>query len=188
MEEPLEKWLESARQGDAEAKEEMLEALMTRLYPLCVKMAGNKYDAEDCLQKSLIRILDNLDNFHGKSSFFTWCYRITINICYDFLRSKSRCKEDLWDDTEREFPVHSTNTKQAAEEIEQAETMKKIRAALLRLPDAYRDTVILFEIDGYSVKEIAVMQEISQGTVKSRLSRGRSLLALELESSGIEIF
>ncbi|NLB10158.1 MAG: RNA polymerase sigma factor [Clostridiaceae bacterium] len=187
MKEPLEKWLESARQGDARAREEMLEVLMTRLYPLCVKMTGNQYDAEDCLQNSLLRILDNLDNFSGRSSFFTWCYRIAINICYDFLRSKTRRKEDLWDEREMEFPVHNPNSQQAAEETEQDETVERIRAALVNLPDVYRDTVILYEIGGYSIKEIAAKQDISQGTVKSRLSRGRSLLALELENSGIEI-
>lgn len=187
MEDAGGKWLESAKQGDAGAREQMLEVLMTRLYPLCVKMTGNQYDAEDCLQNSLLRILNNLNSFSGRSSFFTWCYRVTINICHDFLRHKTRRKEDLWDDKIMEYPVYNPKSQETAENVEQDETVNKIRTSLLRLPEAYRDTVILYEIGGYSIKEIAVLQDISEGTVKSRLSRGRSLLAEEIEDSGIEI-
>lgn len=179
MKAPWIQWLQAAKEGDPEAINQMLEALMSRLYPLCLKMTSNSFDAEDCLQNSLIRIMNSLNSFAGKASFFTWCYRITINICYDFLRQKSRQKEDLWADDYSGLPVQ--NQIPVSEEAERTETVSEIRAALLSLPEPFRDTVILFELGGFSVNEIAALQDVPAGTVKSRLSRGRAQLAQNMQ-------
>lgn len=172
-------WLQAAKAGDSEAIDQMLEALMSRLYPLCLKMTSNSFDAEDCLQNSLIRIMNSLNSFAGKASFFTWCYRITINICYDFLRHKSRQQEDLWADDYA--GLSAQNQIPVSEEAERAEIVSEIRAALLCLSEPFRDTVILYELGGFSVNEIATLQEIPAGTVKSRLSRGRAQLAQTIQ-------
>ncbi|HHV42691.1 MAG TPA: RNA polymerase sigma factor [Clostridiaceae bacterium] len=182
MEESWEQWLEASRLGDAEAIDEMLEALMDRLYPLCLKMTGQVHDAEDCLQNSLIRIMNSLDSFSGKSSFFTWCYRITINICYDFLRQKSRQNEELWDEGSRSFPLRENQQNPVLDEVERAEKVELIREGLLNVGEPYRDTLILYELGEFSIAEIASLQDIALGTVKSRLSRGRIQLAQYLRN------
>ncbi len=180
-------YLKKIKEGDLFAREDLIEDLMPRLYPLCLKMAGNSYDAEDCLQNALVRILEKIDSFTGKSSFYTWAYRICLNICYDYFRHKKRKKEDLWDDRQAEYPVHQADRDQAADLLEQKEAVKQIREALLSLPERYRETLILFELGDFGIKEIAGLQNIPQGTVKSRLSRGRVLLAELLEDLKIEV-
>ncbi len=182
------KWqdlLLSARKGDMAALDSLVEKLMPKLYPVCLSMLRNSFDAEDLLQEALIRIMGSLDKFTGKSSFYTWAYRITVNCCLDFFRKEKRkATISLEEKVASGVIAPRTDAADPAELLEHKEIVERVQSALATVPEIYRDIVILFDISGMSLNEVAEFMNVPVGTVKSRLYRGRKLLGQVLREEG----
>ena len=168
------------RGGDTEAFEQLVLEHQNKVYSLALRMLGNEEDARDMAQEAFVRAYTSLAGFRGDSKFSVWLYRLTSNICIDFLRSRQRHQTvSLTYDTEDseggqlEIPDERFTPEAGLERSE-------LRSAVLRgldsLSPEFRNILLLREIDGLSYGEISRALDLEEGTVKSRIFRARKKL------------
>lgn len=176
------KLIDAAIAGDSSAFERLIEPLEGRIYAVALRMCGNREDAQDCMQESMIRIYRALSSFKGQSSFSTWIYRITMNTCLDKLRRrKARRSTSL--DTLLDSgwsPTDETDTPER--HAIQSEQRRTLERAIAELPEDMRAAVVLRDVQGLAYDEIASALNVNVGTVKSRISRGRERLREKLSA------
>ncbi len=154
---------------------------------LCVRMLGDAQRGEDLAQEAFIKVYSKRADYRPSSKFSTYAWRVALNLCYDELRRLKRrpetplesdCDEDgeCFSLLDRQSPVESTPVS-VMEEREKAEL---VRTALQKLPEQYRSVVVLRHFEGLKFREIAEVLEIPEGTVKSRMVEGLSLLSESL--------
>jgi RNA polymerase sigma-70 factor, ECF subfamily len=143
-----------------------------RIFGLALRMLGNRSDALDATQDAFVSAFRRARSFRGESSFGTWLYRIGINACRDLLRAKARLPEPRAD-PEPEEPTASVD-----QEVLDRITVSR---ALASLPEEYARAVAFHDLGGVPYEEIAETEVVPVGTIKSRISRGRRMLAQALE-------
>ena len=167
--------IKRAQQGDRKALEELIMRCEKRVYNTAFRFMGNEADASDMAQEALIKLYRNISSFKFKSTLSSWAYRITVNVCMDGLRKKKRAPLSLEHSLENGISLEDS-TDGPEENALCAETKEDIQKALNLLSDSYKSVVIMRDIDGLSYEEIAELLDISIGTVKSRINRGRQQL------------
>ena len=171
--------VERARAGDHDAFEQLVQQYERKVYITAHRLMGIDADAMDASQEVFIRVYRFLDTFNAESSFSTWLYRITINVCKDMLPL------ELEDEENGTFVNEiSDSTYDPVEIYERAELRQVIRTGIDALPETYKQIILLRDIAGLSYEEIADTLQIEIGTVKSRLSRARERLRNYLLQSG----
>lgn len=169
--------IDRARTGDGDAFGDLMDAYLQRIYRLCCGLTGNPQDAEDCVQETFLKAFRALPAYQAKSSFYTWIYRIAVNVCLDFQRTLAHKPAFSIDQTfgEDEMPLQIVDN--ALLPDEQA-INHELGAALVeqigRLQEPMRDVLVLRDIEGLTYEEIARLLNLSEGTVKSRIFRARS--------------
>lgn len=167
----------AAQAGDRGALTKLLERHYDRVRAVCVRIAGSTRDGDDAAQEAMIRIVNNLSSFDGRSSFGTWTYRIATNAAIDELRRRQRRgRLSLVDDDEAPELVDPTS----AEPIEAFESHLELADALRTLPEEFRTPVILRDVADLDYEQIAATLDVPLGTVKSRIARGRRMLREQL--------
>lgn len=176
--------------GDPEAFGELFARHRDRLWAVALRTMGNREDAADALQDALISAFRRAGSFRGDSQVTTWLHRIVVNACLDRLRAlKVRQADALPDDLEEHVGRGSTHTISAVEQPDDAalatERRERVLAALATLPADQRAALVLVDMEGYPVADVAVMLDCAVGTVKSRCARGRRRLAALLTEYGV---
>lgn len=169
---------------DEAAFEELIRQYEKKVYTLCFRMCGNSEDAEEAAQDAFLALWRGIDRFRQESSLSTWIYRLATNACIDTLRRRKKQSGSASLDDEELFVDAVDTSPQPQETVEHRETQKLLQEGLSALPEEYRKVLILREIEGLSYTEIAESASIELGTVKSRISRGRSLLRNFLSGNG----
>lgn len=169
---------------DEAAFEELIRQYEKKVYTLCFRMCGNSEDAEEAAQDAFLALWRGIDRFRQESSLSTWIYRLATNACIDTLRRRKKQSGSVSLDDEELFVDAVDTSPQPQETVEHRETQKLLQVGLSALPEEYRKVLILREIEGLSYTEIAESASIELGTVKSRISRGRSLLRNFLSGNG----
>jgi RNA polymerase sigma-70 factor (ECF subfamily) len=178
-----EKLVLAAIAGHDDAFALLVTPYLPRVHGLAMRLLDDREEAEDAIQETLLRAHAHLPAFRGSSSFATWFYRIAANACRDALRRRvvreraiafSRI-DRLWAD--ERYAVDPERIVLAAE------NQQVIERALGRLPPLYRATVLLHEVDGLTLKEIATLLQTPLPTVKSRLQRARTALVTLLDEA-----
>lgn len=169
---------------DEAAFEELIRQYEKKVYTLCFRMCGNSEDAEEAAQDAFLALWRGIDRFRQESSLSTWIYRLATNACIDTLRRRKKQSGSVSLDDEELFVDAVDTSPQPQETVEHRETQKLLQEGLSALPEEYRKVIILREIEGLSYTEIAESASIELGTVKSRISRGRSLLRNFLSGNG----
>ena len=169
---------------DEAAFEELIRQYEKKVYTLCFRMCGNSEDAEEAAQDAFLALWRGIDRFRQESSLSTWIYRLATNACIDTLRGRKKQSGSVSLDDEELFVDAVDTSPQPQETVEHRETQKLLQEGLSALPEEYRKVLILREIEGLSYTEIAESASIELGTVKSRISRGRSLLRNFLSGNG----
>ena len=169
---------------DEAAFEELIRQYEKKVYTLCFRMCGNSEDAEEAAQDAFLALWRGIDRFRQESSLSTWIYRLATNACIDTLRRRKKQSGSVSLDDEELFVDAVDTSPQPQETVEHRETQKLLQEGLSALPEEYRTVLILREIEGLSYTEIAESASIELGTVKSRISRGRSLLRNFLSGNG----
>lgn len=169
---------------DEAAFEELIRQYEKKVYTLCFRMCGNSEDAEEAAQDAFLALWRGIDRFRQESSLSTWIYRLAMNACIDTLRRRKKQSGSVSLDDEELFVDAVDTSPQPQETVEHRETQKLLQEGLSALPEEYRKVLILREIEGLSYTEIAESASIELGTVKSRISRGRSLLRNFLSGNG----
>ncbi|NCE65236.1 sigma-70 family RNA polymerase sigma factor [Pseudoflavonifractor sp. 524-17] len=178
-----------AQAGDEEAFAALVEQNQTRVYHLALRLTGSPDDAAELTQEAFLSAWRGLGKFQGGSSFSTWLYRLTNNLCIDFLRREKRRRslsmtvslDDEEEGRQADLPDDRYNPHLAAERKELGEA---IRAGLASLTPEHRAVLVLREFDGLSYSEIAQLLSLEEGTVKSRIARARLALRNYLISTG----
>jgi RNA polymerase sigma-70 factor (ECF subfamily) len=147
-------------------------------------MTGQREQAEDLTQEIFLRVYERLNTFQGQATFATWFYRIALNHSLNYCRNERRRRRTVAnpDEGQATVLVELRVVEQADATLLRKEIQQQLRSALLSLKPEIRALILLKEIEGLSYEEIAERLECSPGTVASRLSRGRRLLARKLES------
>ena len=167
--------IKRAQKGDAKAFAKLIEQEQHRLYTLAIRELGSKSDAEDAVQEALIRAWRALPRFRNDSRFSTWIYRIQINAIHDQRSKQARHSSQPLDYTHEQADPRDA--------LHAEELSSDLQKALNCLDDTYRASVILSDIVGMPYSEIACTLGIAEGTVKSRIFRGRAELARLLGTS-----
>ena len=174
--------------GDKNAFEGLVLVNQKNVYNLALKMTRNEEDALDISQEAFIKAFRQLRNFRGDSRFSVWMYRLTYNLCIDFLRKKPKNNTVplLFEDEGGETtPLEIPDIRNLPEDnILRKEVRKNIDESIKELPLKHREVLVMREIASMSYDEIAKTLRINEGTVKSRLARARLKLIDILKEKG----
>jgi RNA polymerase sigma-70 factor (ECF subfamily) len=186
------------RSGDQRAFKQLVERYQRKVYSVALGMVKDKEEAMDVAQEAFVKVYKYLDHFKADSSFYTWLYRITVNICIDVVRKRGAMKGEAveFDETLQLDTAEAnigalgsrlgTNPQKSALRRELAQ---KIEEALQELPEKHRAILLLREVEGMSYEDLSRTLDVPKGTVMSRLFHARAkvqkLLSeyLELEES-----
>lgn len=161
-----------ARQGDADAFRALYEAHVGRVFALCLRLSGERGQAEELTQDVFVRVWEQLNSFRGDSAFGTWLHRVAVNEVLGRFRARGRRSR------------HET-----AEDLDQLDPPAPrggpppidLEAAIGRLPPGARQVFVLYDIEGFQHEEIATLTGIAIGTSKAQLHRARRLLRESLD-------
>lgn len=174
--------VQRVRQGDQRAFKLLVERYQRKVYSVALGMVKDKEEARDVAQEAFVKVYKYLEHFKGDASFYTWLYRITVNICIDVLRKKGSGRDEHveFDESVRMDTSEAnlgalgtklgTNPQKAALRKELAD---KITAAIGQIPEAHRQILLLREVEGMSYEDLARTLDIPKGTVMSRLFHAR---------------
>lgn len=172
--------VEKAVRGDAKAFRSLVERYQRKVYSIAYGIVRNPDTALDVTQDAFVKIHRNLATFKGDSSFYTWVYRIVLNLCIDRKRRERRQAEVDYDDAlahEEGFTdgptLASTGIDNPAKAAQRKELLEHMDKALATLSDEHKAILLLREVDGLSYEELAETLDIPKGTVMSRLFHAR---------------
>jgi RNA polymerase sigma-70 factor (ECF subfamily) len=177
-----------AKAGDRRAFERLVAKYQRRAFAVAMGYLKNPEDAMDAAQDAFVKVFRNIQGFKGDSSFYTWLYRIVVNVCIDHIRKHRKARNVEYDETfRRRDEAHvdplSGNTRPmhpgAAAESKQLHGV--LAEALEQLSENHRTIIVLREVEGLSYEEIAEIMECHLGTVMSRLHHARKNLQTALK-------
>ena len=174
-----------ARKSDQRAIEDLVHRYQQKAYAIAYHFTdGNVQDAEDFTQEAFLRAFQNLETFRGDSSFYTWFYRILVNVCLDGRRQRNRLQKIFlpwqWKSTKKGLSPEERPDPEAHERslkiISEKELSRGIREAVKSLPEKQRLAFELKALHGMSIQEAASVMGTAEGTVKSHLFRATQFL------------
>ncbi len=184
--------IQQCQAGDSAALERLITKYKDRLYNAVLRICGNKEDAAELTQDAFVRIIENLHRFQGRSSFYTWAFRIAVNLTLNFCRRRVRIETgsldaELGGDSEqaktalRNYLADST-VRDPVEIAQNKEQVDLIVRAINNLDTDHKAIIVLRDIEGMDYAQIARILDVELGTVKSRLARARANLRANLEA------
>ena len=178
--------IKRAAGGDDTAFEQLMNQYQKPVYNLAYRMCGNADDAFDLSQEAFLNAWKGLKGFQFQSSFSTWLYRLTSNVCLSYLRSKKRKSAVslvFLDDEEEEQEWEIADSAPLPEEQTiSKEERRQVESALNSLEVEYREALALSVYSGLSYQQIAEIQGVQEGTVKSRIFRAREKIRRIIQS------
>ena len=179
--------VERVRNGDRAAFQLLFRKYNRRAYAVALGVLKRPDDAMDVVQEAFIKVHKNIGTFQGASSFYTWLYRIVMNLAIDHIRRKRKIVE--WGD---DVPLHEVagdgslvpkvEDAHPGRSVERRELSDKIRQALDTLPEYHRAVILLREVEGMSYEEMAEVLDVPKGTIMSRLFHARRKMQEQLNS------
>jgi RNA polymerase sigma-70 factor (ECF subfamily) len=172
----LEKLIARAQGGDVRAFEALVAGHLAQVRRFARAFAPTESDADDLAQEALVKVYRNLRLFRYQASFTTWLYTVVRNTLLDFVRSRAgraRAREVALES------AHFSGAEDGAradEQLAAEEERRRVWRALRQVALEFRTAVVLFDLEGHSYDEVAVIEGVPVGTIKSRLARGREHL------------
>lgn len=180
--------IERVQRGEDEAFSDLMALHEKQVYNLCLRMTGNPEDAQDLAQEAFLKAWRGLQFYKFESSFSTWLYRLTSNVCIDFLRQQKRrsalsltVTDEQGEEAELEVPDAEPLPEQ---QVIHREDRQAIANAMSELEEEYRLALTLRVVDDLPYEQIADVLDLKVGTVKSRIARARMKLKKILQESG----
>lgn len=170
-----------AQNGDRAAFAGLFERYHRRVYAVALSVLKSPQDAHDVVQEAFVKVHRHLTDFQGASSFYTWLYRITMNLAIDQLRRRKTMRQVDYDDTlgraeQTDDPAHVAPVMDGADPGKthsRKELAAKLQSALATLPPYHQQVILLREVEGLSYEEIATIMKVPKGTIMSRLFHAR---------------
>jgi RNA polymerase sigma-70 factor (ECF subfamily) len=173
--------VEMVKEGHANAFNTLVNRYRERVYNVVYNMTSNREDANDVTQEVFVKAFQNIHRFRQKSTFFTWLYRIAVNTAISFIK-KARNRQYFSLENLEEEGVSGklaeilSSKKHSRRSLMMRELQEKLNEALQKLSVKHRTTIVLYEIEGLSHKEIGTILKCSEGTVRSRLHYAKNEL------------
>ncbi len=167
--------IKGLKKGKEDAYRQIVRDYGNKLMRTCFLMLGNREEAEDVVQETFIKVFEKVGDFRENSGLYTWIYTIALNLSRDRLRKKTDvlALQDEW--------TGNDDVESYVEESVDREVLKK---ELFKLHPMYMEAMVLFYFEELSIKEISKLLDEKEGTIKSRLSRGRNILKDSLLKGG----
>ena len=163
-------------EGDRRAFDQLMRAHEDRVFAVCLRILTDRDAALDAVQETFITVYRKAKQFSGASAFSTWLYRIAVNTCYDQLRRSRRHQA-------QPLPEGADPADRRTEEtLSSVELRPDLEQALAELAPEFRTAVVLSDLEGLPLQTVAEALEVPIGTVKSRVFRGRRILAEHLRN------
>ncbi len=173
--------VKQCQRGDSEAMTCLIVKYQDRIYNTILKICNNSDDAAELTQDTFVKVIENITAFRGKSSFYTWLFRVAVNETINYCRRRFKVPMQSLDNGPSLAVLAESPENDPARLAQQKEVIKLLTDAIGRLDEEHRVVLILRDIEQMSYDQIAEVLEIEMGTVKSRLSRARALLRELLE-------
>lgn len=187
--------IERAKRGDHEAFRVLVERYQGRAYGLALRVLRDEEQARDAVQDAFLKVYGALAKFEGRSEFYTWLYRLVMNVCLDMKRRDRSGRHVEWEEERAVEIAQGAESLAPGGEgpdaggpvaaLERAQLREAMSRAIEALPDASRRTLELREIDGLSYAEIAAALGVPKGTVMSRLFHARRRVQAALIEAGV---
>ena len=172
--------IERCLSGDQQAWEQIVRQHWRKVFNVAYKFVGRHDEAEDLTQDIFLKIFKALHTFDRRANFQTWLISISRNLCIDHYRSVRKERETMARDVDASQLMPASRERSPYGELEQLDLRHRIREALAELPATLREAVVLRDLQEFSYQEIATRLHLPEGTVKSRINRGRLELARQL--------
>ena len=172
--------IERCLAGDQQAWEQIVRQHWRKVFNLAYKFVGRHDEAEDLTQDIFLKIFKALHTFDRRANFQTWLISISRNLCIDHYRSVRKERETMARDVDASQLAPPSRERGPYGELEQLDLRQRIRMALNELPPALREAVVLRDLQEFTYQEIADKLRLPEGTVKSRINRGRLELARQM--------
>jgi len=184
--------IEQCRRGDSAAMERLILKYQNRLYNVILRICSNPDDALELTQETFVKIIENIGRFQGKSSFYTWAFRIAMNLTINFCRKNARLGIRSLDSDESEIGDRTTQmlrdflsnekSPDPAGVAQNRELCQIVTQSIAKLDEDHRTILVLRDIEGMSYAQIAEVLGLEIGTVRSRISRARGKFKEILEA------
>ena len=167
--------IKNLKRGREEAYRQLIEEYGNKLLRTCYLILNDREEAEDVVQETFIKVFNKIDTFKEKSGLYTWIYAIALNLSRDRMRIKQDMLElkDEWignDDVESHVEINIDR--------------EQLRKEIFEMNSLYREVLVLFYYEELSIREISNLLNEKEGTIKSKLSRGRNMLKESLLKGG----
>ena len=179
-----------AQKGDQEAFREIVERYQAKVFSIIHGVVRNRNDAEDIAQQVFTKIYFSLPKFDFRSALVTWIYKITVNECYDYLRKRKArpltLEADMSENHLRLIDNMEAPSRNPAKDLgRRAELREYVTKLLDKLSEEERYLLVMKEMEGYAVEELARMVSLNENTVKVKLFRARQKLVKAAKQSGM---
>lgn len=184
--------VEQCRRGNSLAMERLILKYQNRIYNIILKMCANADDAAELTQDTFVKIIESIDSFQGKSSFYTWAFRIAVNLTLNYCTRNAKFGTQSFDSSDDESIAQGkerlreiladANLPDPGTVAENRELCEIITRVLMMLDDEQRAVVLLRDVEGMNYAQIAEVLNVELGTVKSRISRARGRLKEIMET------
>ena len=174
--EELDALIKRAQEGDVRAFEALLAGHLPQVRRFARAFSGSDTDADDLAQEALLKVYRSLKLFRYQAAFSTWLYAVVRNVFLDVARSRGQRERQREDPLQPEHAQVAGESVAADERIDREQERRRLWDALRQVPEEFRSALVLFDIEGRTYDEVAAIEGVPIGTVKSRLSRGRAHL------------
>jgi RNA polymerase sigma-70 factor (ECF subfamily) len=178
--EAIEALIRRCLRGDEAAWETIVRHYWRKVFNVAYKFVGKHDEAEDLTQEIFLKIFKSLDTFDRRANFQTWLISVSRNLCIDHYRSVRKERETIDRDVDASELTPISKEIGAIALLEQQDRVALLRQALAELPDTLKTAVLMRDIQEMSYQEIARTLRLPEGTVKSRINRGRTELARQV--------
>jgi RNA polymerase sigma-70 factor (ECF subfamily) len=177
---PVETLIQRCLRGDQPAWDAIVRQYWRKVFNVAYKFVGKHDEAEDLTQEIFLKIFKSLDTFDRRANFQTWLISISRNLCIDHYRSVRKERETIDRDVDANELTPASRDPGPVAVLEQRDRVALLRQAMAALPDTLRTAVLMRDIQELSYQEIADALRLPEGTVKSRINRGRTELARQI--------
>ena len=180
----IEDLIQRCLSGDQRAWELIVQQYWRKVFNIAYKFVGKHDEAEDLTQDIFLKIFRSLSTFDRRANFQTWLISVSRNLCIDHYRSVRKERETIDRDVDANELSPTSHDPGPIAALEQRDRVTLLRHALAELPDTLRTAVLMRDIQELSYQEIADRLHLPEGTVKSRINRGRTELARHVKRLG----
>jgi RNA polymerase sigma-70 factor (ECF subfamily) len=177
----IETLIQRCLNGDQAAWDAIVRQHWRKVFNVAYKFVGKHDEAEDLTQDIFLKVFKSLDTFDRRANFQTWLISVSRNLCIDHYRSVRKERETIDRDVDANELAPASREESPMAALEQRDRVSLLRQALAALPETLRTAVLMRDIQELSYQEIADMLRLPEGTVKSRINRGRTELARQIK-------